>query len=109
MKLTIEFSLIRLLIFPYRTYLHHPIQPHNDLALFRLHHPIPTLIHFNFEIFLDLQDLVLVKVKDTFYRGKVIEVFEDRSAVFFVDYGSVTLVHFKDIFFWHPGWDTTPG
>lgn len=68
-----------------------------------------NLNHFHFEIFLDLQDLVLVKVKDTFYRGKVIEVFEDRSAVFFVDYGSVTLVHFKDIFFWHPRWDTTPG
>lgn len=52
---------------------------------------------------------MLVKVKDTFYRGKVIDVFEDRSSILFVDYGSVTLVHFKDIFKWHPRWDTTPG
>ncbi|XP_055305143.1 uncharacterized protein LOC129569919 [Sitodiplosis mosellana] len=58
----------------------------------------------------DLHDLVLVKVKGAFYRGKVIELFEDNTqlAIFFVDYGSVTMVHCKDVFQWHPLWDTTP-
>lgn len=50
-----------------------------------------------------------MKVKGTFYRGKVINVFEDKLTIFFVDYGSVLSVHSKDIFQWDPRWDTTPG
>lgn len=64
-------------------------------------------------IFSDLGDLVLVKVKGIFYRGRVFELIENnlnsQLGIFFVDYGSITMVHCKDIFQWHPLWDTTPG
>lgn len=60
-------------------------------------------------LILDLQELVLVKVKGIFYRGKVLENLEDQLAIFFVDYGSVSLVPCRDVFKWHPRWDTTPG
>ena len=64
-------------------------------------------------IFSDLGDLVLVKVKGTFYRGRVLELIEDnlnsQLGIFFVDNGSTAMVYCKDIFQWHSLWDTTPG
>lgn len=54
-------------------------------------------------------ELVLIRRKDIFYRGKVLDNFEDHCVIFFIDYGYTENVYTKDIFEWHPRWTIIPG
>lgn len=52
---------------------------------------------------------MLIRRKDIFYRGKVLDHFEDHCVIFYIDYGYTENVYSKDIFEWHPQWTTIPG